>query len=661
MPRGLVIGNGKLQVNFDNQYGLRDLFYPNVGQENHFAGEECRTGVWSNGRFAWVESPVWEKKLGYVEGTLVTNVRLYHPQWKLEVVFNDVVDFDQCLFLRQVTAVNHNSVPQEVRVFFHYDFHIYGVGVGDTILYDPTRQAMMAYKGRRYFLVNVQNSDGMGVRNWAIGIAEVQGREGTWRDAEDGRLEGNPIAQGSVDGTVALGLGTLDSGGSGVGYQWFATGESRQEVQELDQLVKERGPHSFIDRTWDWWLAWLHKEQADFGDLSPEIVRLYQRSLLTVRAMTDDGGAIIASTDWDILSFSRDTYAYCWPRDGALVALALDRAGYGEVTRRFFNFCHRILNPFEGYFLHKFTPQGELASSWHPWVGLDKEPQLPIQEDETGLVLLALWRHYEIFWDIEFIKPLYRPLVRGCADFMVEYRDQSTGLPLPSYDLWEERRGVHAFTVAAVWAGLEAASSFARIFNQTEFADYYHQMAEEMRQGAVTHLWDPQRGYFSRTLYPSGNGSYQRDSTLDVSLLALPLLGMLGPDDPKVRATVEAIRQRLWCQTQVGGLARYENDYYHQVSQDTEKVPGNPWFIGTLWLARYYISTARSQADLERARELLRWAQQHALSSGLLPEQVNPYTGEPLSVTPLTWSHAEYVKTVQDYLLAFKRLSSELV
>jgi glucoamylase len=208
MPRGLVIGNGKLQVNFDNQYALRDLFYPNVGQENHFAGEECHTGVWSNGRFAWVESSDWDKELGHVEDTLITNVRLYHPHWKLEVVFNEAVDFDQCLFLRQVTAINHDSASQEVRVFFHFDFHIYGVGVGDTILYDPARQAMLAYKGRRYFLVNVQNNDGVGVRNWAIGIADVQGREGTWRDAEDGRLEGNPIAQGSVDGTVALNLGT---------------------------------------------------------------------------------------------------------------------------------------------------------------------------------------------------------------------------------------------------------------------------------------------------------------------------------------------------------------------------------------------------------------------------------------------------------------------
>jgi GH15 family glucan-1,4-alpha-glucosidase len=363
MPRGLVIGNGRLQVNFDIRYGLRDLFYPNVAQENYFAGEECRIGIWSNGRFAWVESPAWDKKPGYVEGALVTDVRLYHPQWKLELVFNDAVDFDQCIFMRQVTAINHGSVPQEVRVFFHYDFHIYGVGVGDTILYEPARQAMLAYKGRRYFLVNVQNSDGMGVRNWAIGITEVQGREGTWRDAEDGRLQENSIAQGSVDGTVALSLGTLAAGSSQVGYQWLATGETRPEVQELDRLVQERGPRSFIDRTRDWWLAWLHKEHLEFGALPPETVRLYQRSLLTVRALTDDAGAIIASTDWDILSFSRDTYAYCWPRDGALVAIALGWAGYGEVSRRFFNFCHRVLDSFNGYFLHKFTPQGELASS----------------------------------------------------------------------------------------------------------------------------------------------------------------------------------------------------------------------------------------------------------------------------------------------------------
>ena len=42
--------------------------------------------------------------------------------------------------------------------------------------------------------------------------------------------------------------------------------------------------------------------------------------------------------------------------------------------------------------------------------------------------------------------------------------------------------------------------------------------------------------------------------------------------------------------TAIGGLARYENDYYMQVSHDIANVPGNPWFIGTLWLAAFVVT-----------------------------------------------------------------------
>src|SRR3712207_9032671 len=95
------------------------------------------------------------------------------------------------------------------------------------------------------------------------------------------------------------------------------------------------------------------------------------------------------------------------------------------------------------------------ASSWHPWVIKGKEA-LPIQEDETALVVWALWRHYYRYRDIEFIRPIWVDVVQKAADFMVRYRDQRTGLPLPSYDLWEERWGVHAFTVATVYGGLRS-------------------------------------------------------------------------------------------------------------------------------------------------------------------------------------------------------------
>ncbi len=43
-------------------------------------------------------------------------------------------------------------------------------------------------------------------------------------------------------------------------------------------------------------------------------------------------------------------------------------------------------------------------------------------------------------------------IIKAAGDFMVAYRDPETGLPLPSYDLWEERQGVLTWTVATVWA-----------------------------------------------------------------------------------------------------------------------------------------------------------------------------------------------------------------
>jgi GH15 family glucan-1,4-alpha-glucosidase len=97
-------------------------------------------------------------------------------------------------------------------------------------------------------------------------------------------------------------------------------------------------------------------------------------------------------------------------------------------------------------------------------------------------------------------------------------------------------------------------------------------------------------------------------------------------------------------------LARYENDYYFRRSDDIAQVPGNPWVICTLWAAQYYIARATEIRDLETSLGLLMWAAKHASSSGILPEQLNPYTGELLSVAPLTWSHAEFVTTTLLYM-----------
>jgi GH15 family glucan-1,4-alpha-glucosidase len=184
--------------------------------------------------------------------------------------------------------------------------------------------------------------------------------------------------------------------------------------------------------------------------------------------------------------------------------------------------------------------------------------------------------------------------------------------------------------------------------------------AQEIRDAALTNLWDEDRGRFVRTVAVLPDGLIVKDATVDISLAGIFLFGLLPADDPRVVSTMRAIEDRLTVKTPVGGVARYENDYYFQISQDVANVPGNPWFISTLWLAEWYIAIARTTADLEKPRALLDWCRTKALPSGVLAEQVHPYTGEPLSVSPLTWSHAAFVSAVQHYTRASKAIRSGL-
>ncbi len=427
-------------------------------------------------------------------------------------------------------------------------------------------------------------------------------------------------------------------------------GKSREELLELHKWIAKMGPQGVLDRTTSYFRLWVGGTNINFGNLPAKVVDLFKRSLLVMRTQIDNGGAIIAANDSDIMQFSRDTYSYMWPRDGALVADSLDLAGFPDIARSFYTFCRDVLTD-EGFLHHKYNPDGSPASSWHPWVS-GGQRQMPIQEDETALVVWAMWRHYYRYRDIEFIRPLWVDLVQKAADFMVKYRDEKTGLPLPSYDLWEERWGVHAFTVATVYGGLKAARNFAECFGDRERAEKYNRAAEEIRAGAEKYLYSEKLGRFVRRLVPTEDpqNPYEVDEVLDASLYAIFKFHLFDVDDPRVASTMKAVEEKLWVKTRVGGVARYENDYYHRVSDDIAAVPGNPWFICTLWLADYYITRAKTTADLKLALPIFEWTAGHALESGVLAEQVNPYTNAAISVSPLTWSHATVVSTGIKYL-----------
>lgn len=663
MPRDIPVGNGRLLVTFDHQYQIRDVYFPHVGQENHAGAGPCRFGVFtdvpqrSRGHLFWTSDPGWAIRQRYLRDTLTTSVSLDHRDLKLALYCNDVVDFHRPIFVRRIKIKNLAGYDRLVKLMHHQDFNMFGTKVGDTAYYDPELRSIVHYRAKRYLMVTFFASGEQRIDEYATGTSGFHGAEGTWRDAEDGLLGGNPIAQGAVDSTICLHTHVPAEGENTV-YMVLIAGFCREELLELHKWIMKMGPQAVIDRTTAYWRLWVGGTNINFGNLPPKVVDLFKRSLLIVRTQIDNDGAIIAANDSDIMQFSRDTYSYMWPRDGALVADALDLAGFPDVARSFYTFCQKVITD-EGFFYHKYNPDGSPASSWHPWI-MKGHSSLPIQEDETALVVWVLWRHYYKYRDIEFIRPMWVDIVQKAADFMVRYRDPRTGLPLPSYDLWEERWGVHTFTVATVYGGLKAARNFAVCFGDRQRAEVYTRAAEQIKAAAEQYLYSPRLGRFVRRLVPrdppADDAIYEIDETLDASLFAIYKFHLFDADDPRVVATMKAVEDKLWIKTRVGGMARYENDSYHRISSDIAAVPGNPWFICTLWMADYLITRAKTAADLKKALPIFEWTAAHALESGVLAEQVNPYTNAPLSVSPLTWSHASVVSTTIKYLEKLEQL-----
>lgn len=625
MVRFLPLGNGRLLVTFDSDMNLMDFYYSKTQSENH-GGHPFRTGVLVNGKFTWVDRHII-KDADYLDHTAIGRIYFNHENIEF-TSYNAVYPYSD-IFLRRVSMKNNNPIPAHVSLFFHQNFNIYGNNIGDTAYYDPVEPAIVHYKGRRYFLASTRDRGNASFSSYAIGVKDFGGMEGTWKDAEDGVLSMNNISIGSVDSVISHSL-TVDPGQSNEIYYFI---KCARDLESLKDNIPDYESLKYMEyRTGNFWKLWSSKK--NYG-LENNINSLFKRSLFIIRSHMNEIGGIVASSDSDILKSNRDGYYYVWPRDSSIAAYALMNSTHYGPARMFFNFSSDTISP-EGYFEHKYNLNGSMASSWIPRV-MDGKPIIPIQEDETALVLWSLWNYHRRVNDLEFISDIYESLIRRAAEFMLEFRDED-GLPKPSYDLWEERYGVHTFTISTVYAGLIAAAKFSDILGEDSLNRKYADAALRMKESFLRKFFSKDFGRFARSII---NGKL--DFTVDSALLSIWRYGLLSPDDPSMISTADAIFKNLWV-PRIGGLARYENDNYQRIKDD-RSIPGNPWIITTLWGADYYTALNRMDDGLN----LINWVVNHAQPSGVFSEQINPYDGKPISVSPLIWSHAEFVITVLNH------------
>jgi GH15 family glucan-1,4-alpha-glucosidase len=654
MARAITIGNGNLLVGLDARGQVRDFYFPYVGEANHISGASGnyvhRLGVYIDGVMSWFDDPAWIFDFEVASTVMTGHFVATNTQLGVSISVSDAVHNERNVFIRTLQIRDRRAAGRPIKVMISQQFRMAESRRGDTAFYDPRVRSIIHYKGATTFLINATVASQQ-FSEYNIGLFGIEGREGTYMDATDGVLERNPIEHGSVDSVIALTC-TPIADEPVVAHYWIAAGQSITEVHELDAYVLAETPERLLASSEAYWQAWVEKEGRDLTMLPQALQSLYRRSLMVMRVHTDNRGGIIASSDTDMLHHGRDTYAYVWPRDGALIAHAFDRTGYGDVAKRFYAFAAKVLEP-QGYLMHKYRSDGTLGSSWHPWVR-DGKAALPIQEDETATVIVMLWHHYERERDLEFIESLYNTFIEPAAQFMSEFIEPTTGLPQPSYDLWEEKYGISTYTASAVYGALAAAARFAMLLGKESDARSWEAIAERMAGAIGTVLYDEELKMFVKHVRIDEDGNREYDKTLDVSSFYGPVFfSVFEDDDVRIKAAFKTVLDRLSVGEESKGFVRYEGDGYYRMQ---DAASPNPWVVTTLWIAQYYLRTAKKLTDLKRPLELLSWTVSHAAGSGMLAEQMHPRTRVHLSTAPLVWSHAEYVLTVDAYLEKYRSL-----
>lgn len=652
------LGNGRLYLGWDGTCRLREMFWPVVGLANHLQ-ESLRSGfvVWHEGRFMDLGGPDFLTVGRYLPGMgFLWHFR--HKSIPLELRVTDYVDPYLPVWSRtvEVHGEGHGSGP---RIAVH-SVDSYALGentVGEQAAWNESGGRLYHFKGRVWTAAQfrVLGADGRP-------SGDAPASQGAVAKVRDGGVRfsdatGEAMGQAVDHGLIQSAIGGRIAAAAGERAEFLlAFGSDRAAA---DSNLDKAGPGARIEaRSRNYWrgLRVTGTEGEVPGAGSVKVLATH----------CGHEGGVIASCDTDILGDYRDHYRYVWPRDAAMCASALLRAGFPGYAHRYLGFCCRALSP-GGFFWQRYRPDATRGSGWHPW-GLPPG-ELPIQEDETGLSLVTAGDFLDLTGDLESLHSFYTTFVQRAARFLLDYRTCDGLLVKPSFDLWEERRGIFSFTQAACAGGLLAASRIASALGLEDDSRDFDEGAGALLSGLALHLSSEDKGFCrSLTGLSDGDCRFDKDWTDDASLLMIPLLlpGVTAPAGLG-DSTLQALRGRCattWRRLRstlavhlpgaaVPGYARYAGDWYQRPA-NALGAPGNPWLVTTAWFA---LSGVRlGLIDAAGLKSYLDWFDSVTGESGMMPEQVSATTGEMLSVAPLAWSHAMYLE-----LLTAARTSPALI
>jgi GH15 family glucan-1,4-alpha-glucosidase len=379
------------------------------------------------------------------------------------------------------------------------------------------------------------------------------------------------------------------------------------------------------------WQAWSARCRYD-GPHRDAVVR----SLITLKALTyrPTGGIVAAATtslpeemggvrNWD--------YRYCWLRDSTLTLGALLQCGYLEEAEAWRDWLLRAVagDPADLQIMYGLAGERRLPEFEVPWlsgfggsrpVRVGNEAVKQLQLDVYGEVMdsLSLARRAGLS-----AKPHVWSLQKVLLDFLRSSWRQ------PDEGLWEVRGGRRDFvhSKVMVWVAADrAVRALETLPDLDGDLDGWRALRDEVHREVCEKGYDPGRNTFTQSY-----GS----RALDASLLLIPRVGFLPPDDPRVVGTVDAVRAEL----DHGGFVRR----YSAGDGTVDGLPGGEgtFLVCSFWLADALHMTGRTK----EARDLFERLLEVANDVGLLAEEYDPVAGAQLGNFPQAFSHIGLVHT----------------
>ncbi|HEY2598001.1 MAG TPA: glycoside hydrolase family 15 protein [Candidatus Dormibacteraeota bacterium] len=425
----------------------------------------------------------------------------------------------------------------------------------------------------------------------------------------------------------------------------------RSQYSASKELWAEHPPPATVDdaferveRTADFWREWINR--GEFPEHPWQ--SFLQRSALTLKGLTySPTGALLAAPTTSLpetIGGERNwDYRYTWIRDGTFMLWGLYTLGFAREANDFFYFIADVATgKRELQIMYGIGGEHELVEKTLDHLS-GYEASRPVrigngaynqkQHDVWGAVLDSVYLHTK---SRDYLPEVVWPILKHAVECAIANWKE------PDRGIWEVRGEPQHFTSSKLmcWVACDRGARLAELHGDKDLAVSWQKVADEIKSDIC------EKGVDKRGVFVQHYGS----DALDASVLLIPLVRFLPPDDPRVRATVLAIREEL---TEDGMVLRYRTEE----TDDGLRGEEGTFTICSFWL----VSALAEIGEVVKARQLCEKMLSYASPLQLYAEEIDPRSGRHLGNFPQAFSHLALINAVMHVINAETGTTNQFV